>query len=68
MDTGTKYAATINPIKNEFAPSFLNKRYIARSGKNKYTLYSYIYYMKVDADGVVSDFATFGCTGGGGSL
>ena len=37
MDTGTKYAATINPIKNEFAPSFLNKRYIASSGKNKYT-------------------------------
>jgi len=36
------------------------------SGQNTYTLYSYIYYMKVDADGLVSNFGSFSCTGGGG--
>lgn len=33
--------------------------------QNTYTLFNNIYYMKVDADGVVSDFGTLDCTSGG---
>ena len=33
--------------------------------QNTYILYNNIYYMKVDADGVVSDFGTLDCTNGG---